>query len=200
MMPVLALTIFGIMFLVVFVARSVIQKRRTGDTGIRSGALGAAVGSIEWFAGWAFVTAMLTAIAAPLAELSGLAPLTDATWFRSAGAFVALAGIGLTFLAQLNMGDQWRIGVDESERTDLVTTGVFGVVRNPIFSAMIVTAVGLAVMVPNPISVGGVVLFIVAIELQVRSVEEPYLRELHGDSYAAYEAQVGRLAPRIGRG
>ncbi len=143
---------------------------------------------------------MLTAIAAPLAELSGLAPLTDATWFRSAGAFVALAGIGLTFLAQLNMGDQWRIGVDESERTDLVTTGVFGVVRNPIFSAMIVTAVGLAVMVPNPISVGGVVLFIVAIELQVRSVEEPYLRELHGDSYAAYEAQVGRLAPRIGRG
>ena len=199
MMPTLALVIFGVMFLVVFVARSVIQKRRTGDTGVRAGVLGAAPGSVEWLAGWMLVAALLTPVAAPVAELAGLAPWTDATWVRSVGAGIAVVATGLTFLAQLNMGDEWRIGVDESEQTDLVTTGVFGFVRNPIFSALILAAAGLAVMVPNPISAVGVVLLIAAIEMQVRSVEEPHLRRLHGDSYADYEARVGRLVPRFGR-
>lgn len=199
MMAVLALVIFGVMFVVVFVGRSVIQKRRTGDSGIRAGVLGAAIGSIEWLAGWLLVAAMLTAVAAPVAELAGLAPWTDSAWVRGAGTVVAIGGIGLTFMAQLSMGDQWRIGVDETERTDLVTSGVFGVVRNPIFSAMIVVAVGLAAMVPNPISAVGVVLLVLAIEMQIRAVEEPHLRRLHGDRYADYEAQVGRLVPQIGR-
>lgn len=197
-MAVLALVIFVAMFLVVFVLRSVIQKRRTGDSGIRAGVLSAAVGSIEWLAGWMLVAAMVTAVAAPVAEIAGLEPWTDSGWVRGAGAAIAVIGTGLTLFAQLSMGDEWRIGVDASERTDLVTTGVFAMVRNPIFSAMIITAVGLAVMVPNPISVAGVLLLIMAIEMQVRSVEEPYLRRIHGDHYAAYETQVPRLVPRIG--
>ena len=42
------------------------------------------------------------------------------------------------------MGESWRIGVDVQERTSLVTAGVFGLVRNPIFSAMCVASIGLA--------------------------------------------------------
>lgn len=200
MMAILALAIFSVMFLVVFVARSVVQKRRTGDTGLRAGVLGAAPWTMEWLAGWLLVAALLTAVAAPVAELAGLAPWTDVTWIRLVGAAIAVLGTALTFLAQLNMGDEWRIGVDTEEQTGLVTDGVFAIVRNPIFSALIVAAVGLAVMVPNPISLIGVVLLIVAIEMQVRSVEEPHLRRLHGEQYAAYEARVGRLIPRVGRG
>lgn len=197
-MPVLALVIFAIMFFVVFVARSAIQKRRTGDTGVRAAALGASAGSIERLAGWALVVAMLTAVAAPIAELAGLAPWTDNVWVHGAGAVVAIAGIGLTFVAQIGMGDQWRIGVDPNERTDLVTTGTFGIVRNPIFSAMILAAIGLAVMVPNVISALGVAMLIAAIELQVRGVEEPHLRDIHGAAYDADAARVGRLLPGIG--
>lgn len=200
MMAILALAIFSVMFLVVFVARSVVQKRRTGDTGLRAGVLGAAPWTMEWLAGWLLVAALLTAVAAPVAELAGLAPWTDVTWIRLVGAAIAVLGTALTFLAQLNMGDEWRIGVDTEEQTGLVTDGVFAIVRNPIFSALIVAAVGLAVMVPNPISLIGVVLLIVAIEMQVRSVEEPHLRRLHGEQYAAYEARVGRLIPGVGRG
>jgi hypothetical protein len=36
----------------------------------------------------------------------------------------------------IDMGDSWRIGVDPSETTTLVRTGVFGWVRNPIFTAV----------------------------------------------------------------
>lgn len=198
-MPVLALVMFVVMFLVVFVARTVIQKRRTGDSGLRTGALDAPAGSAEWLAGWMLLVAMIAALAAPIAELAGLNAWVDSGWVRGIGIPIAAIGIMVTFASQLSMGDQWRIGVDSDEETDLVTDGAFGVVRNPIFSAMIIVAIGLAVMVPNPISVAGVVLLVVAIELQVRSVEEPYLRRVHGSSYTTYAKRVGRLVPGVGR-
>jgi len=54
-------------------------------------------------------------------------------------------------------------------------------------------------MVPNVIAVGGLVALIVAIELQVRGVEEPYLRRMHGMADDRYAADVGRFLPQIGR-
>ncbi len=191
-----ALVMFVAMFLIVFVARSIIQKRATGDTGIRAGVLGADVGSLEWSAGWLLVLALIAGLVAPITELAGLDPLTTNEWLRGIGVVTAGLGVGLTFLAQMHMGTEWRIGIDTGERTGLVTAGAFGLVRNPIFSAMIVAATGLALMVPNPISIAGLVLLVVAIELQVRFVEEPHLRRLHGKGYLGYCSRVGRFVPR----
>ena len=97
------------------------------------------------------------------------------------------------------MGASWRVGVDPAERTALVTTGVFGVVRNPVFSAMVAAQAGVTLMVPTWLSVLGLVSLVVAVELQVRSIEEPYLRAVHGPTYAAYAARAGRFVPGVGR-
>jgi protein-S-isoprenylcysteine O-methyltransferase Ste14 len=56
---------------------------------------------------------------------------------------VATVGIVLTVWAQLEMGDSWRIGVDSEETTQLVRVRVFGLVRNPIYSAMIIFEFGI---------------------------------------------------------
>lgn len=104
-----------------------------------------------------------------------------------------------TLIAQLAMGRSWRIGVDESEKTDLVTIGPFAVVRNPIFSAMFLTFPGLALMVPNAVALAGFVALVIAVELQVRFVEEPYLLRTHGGDYAGYASRVGRFVPGFGR-
>jgi protein-S-isoprenylcysteine O-methyltransferase Ste14 len=199
-MAAIGLAIFVVMFLVVFVARTLVQKRRTGDTGIRSGVLDESFGSIEWLAGWLLVVALLSGVVAPVAEMGGIDPWFTSQWVRGTGAVVAAVGVGLTVVSQLAMGDAWRIGVDADEETGLVTGGAFAVVRNPVFGCMIVTGVGLAILVPNLISAVGLILVVVAIELQVRFVEEPYLRGLHGDIYAVYVARVGRLFPGVGRG
>ena len=98
---------------------------------------------------------------------------------------LVLFGLGLaaTLYAQLAMGESWRVGVDESERTDLVTGGPFAVVRNPIFAAMIPTSLGLTLMVPNVVAFVGFAALVLALEIQVRLVEEPYLRRVHGQAY-----------------
>ncbi|MFQ5557334.1 MAG: methyltransferase family protein [Acidimicrobiales bacterium] len=185
--------------MVVFVVRSIVQKRATGDSGIRPGAFADDASGIERAAYLLLVVAFAGAIAAPVAAMAGLDPLTGSDVVRIGGLVIAVVGIGVTYLAQVGMGSEWRIGIDRTEATGLVTDGVFSLVRNPIFTAMIFTAAGFAAMVPNVIAVVAAICLVVAIELQVRYVEEPHLQRLHGNAYHDYAAQVGRFIPVLGR-
>ncbi|MFV2008722.1 MULTISPECIES: methyltransferase family protein [unclassified Micromonospora] len=96
------------------------------------------------------------------------------------------------------MGASWRVGVDPGERTALVTHGLFGIVRNPIFTAMAASVVGLAAMVPNAVSLTAAAVLIVSVQVQVRAVEEPYLVGMHGEAWTRYAARVGRFLPGVG--
>ena len=62
--------------------------------------------------------------------------------------------------------------VRQADRTELVTHGVFARVRNPIFTAMIAAQAGTARMAPTWLSLLGVRLLLVGIELQVRRIED----------------------------
>ncbi len=53
-------------------------------------------------------------------------------------------------------------------------------------------------MAPNLIAVLGLICLVAAIQIQVRVVEEPYLRRVHGDPYLRYSAAAGRFLPGIG--
>jgi protein-S-isoprenylcysteine O-methyltransferase Ste14 len=183
-----------------FGVRSLVQARRTGDAGWRSP--GGKPGSPQWWTRIATGFGSLAAgLAAPVADLAGLrrVAVLDHTALRIAGLALTLAAITGVYLAQNAMGASWRIGVHETERTALVTGGPFSLVRNPIFTGMMAFAAGLFLAVPNPIAAAGLVLVIVGVELQVRRVEEPYLRQAHGELYRDYTARVGRFLPGIGR-
>jgi protein-S-isoprenylcysteine O-methyltransferase Ste14 len=79
-----------------------------------------------------------------------------------------------------------------------VKDGPFRSVRNPIFTGTSLTWVGIALLVPNPITIVGPG-SPSPHRVQVRLVEEPYLRRVHGDAYRAYAARTGRFLPGIGR-
>ena len=167
----LALALYGVYVLLAFGLRTWVQWRRTGSTGFHG--LGGRPGSAEWLAGAGFVVALGMGAAAPVLALADvLEPIAalDGPAAQVAGAILSVAGIGLTLAAQLAMGDSWRIGVDPGERTALVTDGPFAHVRNPIFSAMIPTALGLTLLVPSVLAIAGLVALVLALELQVRVV------------------------------
>lgn len=198
--PALALALCVVYLGVAFGVRSVLQWRATGNAGMRG--ISGHAGSAEWFGGVLFVVALTLGVLAPLLQLASVvapvAPLDTAT-LGTLGAALAISGTILTLVAQRAMGTSWRIGVDERETTALVTDGAFAIVRNPVFAAMLPTAVGLALMAPNAVAIAAVLALLVALELQTRVVEEPYLLATHGEDYANYAARVGRFAPGIGR-
>jgi protein-S-isoprenylcysteine O-methyltransferase Ste14 len=199
-MPLVSLTAVAIFFALAFGLRGWLQWRRTGSTGFRG--ISGAAGSAEWLGGALFVAAMAGVVLAPVAALVELmrpCAALDGPVLRTLGLALCAAGMAGTLWAQLGMGDSWRIGVDERERTTLVTSGPFRLVRNPIYTFMTIGLGGLALLTPNPIAAAALVLLVAAVELQVRLVEEPYLIRMHGAPYRAYAARVGRFVPGIGR-
>ncbi len=198
-MAALALVLFGFSLILTFGVRIAVQLHRTGSTGVLGFAADAT--PLERFAGVLFVAGLVAGAAAPLLALLGvLEPIAalDGSVGHAIGILLGVGGVLLTFGAQLAMGDSWRIGVDPEERTELVTGGPFGLVRNPIYSAMLPTVFGLALMVPNVLAIVAFVTLLTALELQVRLVEEPYLLQVHGEEYASYATRVGRFVPGLG--
>lgn len=190
-MPTLALASWIVYVAIAFVLRTALQLRRTGSSGfvgLRPGA-----GLLERGAG----AAMVLAFAAPPVGAFVGTPLLP-PWSVAPGlALVALGTIG-TFVAQLGMRDAWRIGVDPQAQTELVTTGMFRWVRNPIFTMMIVASLGLGLVCATPILLAAPLLLTVALQLQVRIVEEPWLRARHGARYLAWARRTGRFVPGLG--
>jgi protein-S-isoprenylcysteine O-methyltransferase Ste14 len=199
-MAIAALAIFAAMMLPDGAVRRRIQLGRTGDSGNRR--TWRPDGSLEW---WALTVTdlgyLLVGVGAPIADLAGVPRLASADHVVIGGLGVGVAVLGLLcgFGAQMSLGDSWRIGVDQTERTGLVTTGAYRLVRNPIFAAFLGAFLGLALMVPNPVAIAGLALSLAGVESQVRLVEEPYLRRVHGAAYTDYASRVGRFLPEVGR-
>jgi len=112
-------------------------------------------------------------------------------WLRWAGVALLLVSLAWTVVAQAQMGESWRIGIDEERRTPLVCKGVFGLSRNPIFLGMISTLLGLFLVMPNAVTLLVLGLGVVLIQIQVR-LEEEFLSRAHGDDYADYRRDVRR--------
>lgn len=190
-----ALGTLGLYGVVAIVGRSLLQWRRTGSTGWRG--IHGRPGSAAWWAGVMMGLAIVGLVLAPVLTL--VAPPATVGWLRvglGAGSFVA--GFALTAIAQLAMGDAWRIGVQEGEHTELETHGPFAWCRNPIFTGMLLAALGMAIWVP--LAAPALLALGLGLELQVRVVEEPHLMRIHGARYEAYAARTGRFWPGLGRG
>jgi protein-S-isoprenylcysteine O-methyltransferase Ste14 len=183
-----------------FGVRIAIQVRRTGKTGLIG--MRESAGIADWGSGILFVAGMVMGALSPILVLSDvLNPISglDVGVLHAIGIVLAVIGGLAVFGAQLGMGESWRIGVSDEERTDLVTGGWFSLCRNPIYTSMIIGWLGLALLVPTWLGFAAVAVVVAGLELQVRFVEEPYLVRAHGEGYRAYARRVGRFLPGIGR-
>lgn len=177
----------------------VAHRRRTGSSGFVGGG---ARTRLARLAERAHVLAIAIGFAAPVLDLAGVLEPVDALdshVVHAIGVGLFVAGLAGMAVSQAAMGDSWRVGTDPSERTLLVTHGPFALVRNPIYTSLFACFAGLALVVPNIVALASVALWTWAVEVEVRRIEEPHLRELHGARFDAYAARVGRFVPGIGK-
>lgn len=113
---------------------------------------------------------------------------------RWLGYGLAVSSLAWMAVAQGQMGQSWRIGIDRQHRTTLVETGLFRLSRNPIFFGMIVSFVGIFLILPSAVMLTLVTAIICLLQVQVR-LEEDHLRQHHGAAYAAFQSRVPRWLP-----
>ena len=170
-----------------FGVRVGVALRTTGKSGLPS--LRSAP-PIELFGGALFTAGVVLGGANPALALAETIPVweeLDTFAAHAAGLVLCAVGIAGTFAAQMAMGTSWRIGVDYEERTELVTGGLFGLCRNPIYTFMMIAWVGFALLVPTWIS-----------DLHLKVPSPPMIRT-HGETYLAWARGVGRFLPGLGR-
>ncbi len=97
-----------------------------------------------------------------------------------------------TVIAQQQMQDSWRIGIDNETPAALVTGGLFAVSRNPVFLGMIISLLGLFLVTPNACTLLFLVVGYVLIQVQIR-LEEEFLQKQHGVAYIEYRQKTKRL-------
>ncbi|MGG1922694.1 isoprenylcysteine carboxylmethyltransferase family protein [Chryseobacterium sp. NRRL B-14798] len=95
-------------------------------------------------------------------------------------------------IAQLQMKNSWRIGIDSTTKTELVTDGLFRFSRNPVFLGMTISLVGFFLVFPTVITFSFLLTGNILMQIQIR-LEEEFLLKEHGEIYLTYKNRVKRM-------
>lgn len=97
----------------------------------------------------------------------------------------------VVWISQTQMANSWRIGIDEKNKTELVTNGMFRISRNPIFLGIMIANIGLFMIIPNAFTLVIILLSTTSINTQIR-LEEAFLKQEFGNEYLKYSKKVRR--------
>ncbi|MEV6279860.1 isoprenylcysteine carboxylmethyltransferase family protein [Nocardia sp. NPDC051832] len=197
-MAVLTLVLIGLWLAVIVGLRAVVESGRGDRAEIR---FRDPPGTVQWWAKVVSSIGFAAIVGAAVADLLGMPPISmlDRIPVAVVGVGLVVIGIVLTVVAQFAMGDSWRADVDPEVRPALVTSGPFARVRNPVLTGVVLTLLGFVLMTPNLIALAAWAIAVGGMQIQVRGVEEPYLRRTLGATYTDYAARTGRFLPRLGR-
>lgn len=110
---------------------------------------------------------------------------------RWLGLALAACGVAFFLLAITAMQGSWRAGIDESQRTEMVTRGIYRYSRNPAFLGFDLLYLGTVLALPSVLMAAAALVTIALLHLQILQ-EEAYLPTAFGESYLAYK----RATPR----
>jgi protein-S-isoprenylcysteine O-methyltransferase Ste14 len=118
----------------------------------------------------------------------------DATAVRWGGLALMAAGLAVYFVGLFVLGASWRIGIDRDQPGPLVTAGPFAFVRHPLYSGVLLSTIGLALLTADVVVVAATAAVWSAVPIQAR-LEEEFLAARYPE-YEAYRARTGCFAPR----
>jgi len=107
------------------------------------------------------------------------------------GIILVAAVVFFFVLSVTTMRNNWRAGFDEKQYTALVTTGIYGISRNPAFVGFNLLYIGCSLVVSNIFIIIITVIAIGAFHIQILG-EERFLAEKFGQEYVMYRNKVRR--------
>jgi protein-S-isoprenylcysteine O-methyltransferase Ste14 len=121
-------------------------------------------------------------------------PRSDATGV--AGIALTWAGIGLAIWARAHLGQYWSARVTLKEDHKLIRSGPYRFFRHPIYSGLILAAIGGVVAIDHWRCVVGLMLIITGYVIKARK-EEAMLTQQFGEEFREHCRHTGFLLPKF---
>jgi protein-S-isoprenylcysteine O-methyltransferase Ste14 len=113
------------------------------------------------------------------------------------GGLLLAAGVWLFGRAHRDLGLSWSPTLEIGAQQPLITAGVYGAVRHPMYTSQLLMGLGQALLLPNWLAgSGGLLTFLALVRLRVPP-EERMMRDHFGAAYEAYAARTGAVVPRL---
>lgn len=119
------------------------------------------------------------------------ASMYDNIGIRIAGIIVTGMGVAIFMIAMIQMRTSWRVGIDYSSKTALITNGLYRFSRNPAFVGFDLMFIGLYLMFPNGVTLCVALLNLISFHYLIVQ-EEKYLHRTFGESYRQFSQKTPR--------
>lgn len=130
-------------------------------------------------------------IAIPVGELYSVGPgITVVS--------MVLVGVGIVIgmIAGARLGGSLTPSPIPRAASELTTSGIYRFVRHPMYSALLLVALGLAIRGASLLHALVLAGLIILLQVKARAEEAMLLKKFQG--YASYAARVGRFVPGVG--
>ena len=112
---------------------------------------------------------------------------------------MAIFSAWLAVAAIRELGQQWSLQARVLDNHKLITSGVYDLVRHPIYTAMLGMLIATGLVISHWIVLGAAILiFLAGTEVRTR-LEEKLLAEAFGEQFEEWRSRVPKLIPSIRR-
>lgn len=145
-----------------------------------------------------FLAMMLLPILHLATGLFDFAGYTLPDWATFIGVVMQLPFLWLFWRSHADLGRNWSPGLEIREGHGLVTGGIYGRIRHPMYAAIWISALSQPLLIHNWIAGALVIPAFAAMWFLRVPNEEALMRRRFGTAYDDYAARTGRVVPRFG--
>lgn len=117
-------------------------------------------------------------------------------WLGVVGLAITLLGFALTYWARFALAGNWSGHVTIKVGHELVRSGPYRFVRHPIYSGILLAAVGTALAHDQRVSLIALPLLWLSFTIK-RLKEEQFMQQTFGDQYEGYRLTTGAIIPLL---
>jgi protein-S-isoprenylcysteine O-methyltransferase Ste14 len=112
------------------------------------------------------------------------------------GLVFCIAGAVICCWARYTLGKNWALSVQEKSNHELITNGLYKIIRHPIYTGLIILFVGNAVIVGDYRAILSVLIVVISFVFKLKK-EEKLMKGLFGEQYQKYKQKTNALIPYL---
>lgn len=126
----------------------------------------------------------------------GYLEFLDFQVLQTSGAVLMIIAMFTGLAALYEMKNSWRVGIKYDQKTELVTTGIYSISRNPYFLSYNILFTGIFLVFPSIIMLALILFLMITFHFMILE-EERFLTNTKREEYLTYKLKTSRYLSGI---